>query len=314
MTPPPLPSLCSFSPRRLPLWGLVLGTTLTVGCADVPEIVLRQDTTTRDAEIAVLSDAASPQSNQTPAANGVAPGHDIDQLPPQLVQRASLGLLLTDIDAAVEQVQATIQAAQGNLLTLQDQRSAEGVAQQVSITLRVPQTELDSTLQRLRALGTVQQQSITAADVSSQLVDLEARLKNLRQAETALLEIMARSGEIAHVLEVARELSSVRESIERLAAQQQNLERQVAFAQIQLSLESPVTVITPLRPVRETLDNTWQMATQSVRAFTVSGLKITLWILAYSPYWLLLLTMGYGGYRLWSSRPSQALAPEADRH
>ncbi|WP_169612403.1 DUF4349 domain-containing protein [Nodosilinea sp. P-1105] len=309
MTPSSLSPLYWRWPRHLPLWGVILGATLTAGCADVPEIVLRQDA---DTEMAVLSDAAPAQSSPVPPANGDFPGHDIGQLTPQLVKRASLELLLTDIDDAVEQVQATMQAAQGNLLTLQDQRSAAGVAQQVSITLRVPQAELDATLQRLRSLGTVQQQSITAEDVSSQQVDLEARLKNLRQAETALLEIMARSGEIAHVLEVARELNSVRESIERLAAQQQNLERQVAFAQIQLFLASPVPAMSPLRPVHETLDSTWQMATQSVQAFTVTGLKIALWILAYSPYWLLLLAMGYGGYRLWQRRPPQTLAPETD--
>ncbi|OKH44789.1 hypothetical protein NIES30_21375 [Phormidium tenue NIES-30] len=263
---------------------------------------------------ATANQAIAPATDSATAdmakAGEIAPApSDIGQPAPQLVKQASLVLVLTDIDAAVDQVQAILQQAQGDLLSLQDHRSPEGTAQQVTLTLRVPQAELDGVLNALRPLGTVQQQSLTAEDVSSQLVDLDARLKNLRQSEAALLKIMERSGEISHVLDVARELSTVRESIERMAAQQQNLKRQVAFSQIYLTLQSPVTQVTPLRPVGETLGNTWESATQSVKAFTVSGLKLGLWLLAFSPYWVLLAAVGYGGYRLWHHRTAQ---PDAE--
>jgi hypothetical protein len=241
------------------------------------------------------------------------PPADIGQLTPQLVKQASLVLLLTDIDPAVDQVQTLIEQAKGDVLSLQDYRSPEGAAQQVALTLRVPQAELDPVLKALRLLGTVQQQSLTAEDVSSQLVDLEARLKNLRQSEAALLKIMERSGEISHVLEVARELSTVRESIERMAAQQQNLKRQVAYAQISLTLQSPVAPVPPLRPVGETLGNTWQTATQTVKVFTVSGLKLGLWLLAFSPYWVMVAAAGYGGYRLWHRRPAPPVATDGEQ-
>jgi hypothetical protein len=238
---------------------------------------------------------------------------DLGQLTPQLVKQASLGLLLTDVEGAVTQVQEIVKQAQGDLLNLQDYRSPEGTAHQITLTLRVPQAQLESVLEAIRPLGTVQQQSLTAEDVSSQLVDMTARLKNLRQSETALLKIMERSGEISHVLEVARELSTVRESIERLAAQQQNLQRQVAYSQINLTLQSPVATVPPLRPVRETLDQTWQTATQSVQAFTVGGLKMGLWLLAYSPYLMVLAALIYGGYRWrWGRAVSPAPAVGED--
>ncbi|MGG6239489.1 DUF4349 domain-containing protein [Nodosilinea sp. AN01ver1] len=310
--------------HRAALLAIALGATLTGGCAEVPEIVLRQEAMSTEADIA-MGGAAPPAENQAiaPAAEPAADmakrsgitepvPSDIGQPTPQLVKQASLTLVLTDIDAAVNQVQTTVQQAKGDVLSLQDHRSPEGAAQQVSLTLRVPQAELNQVLDALRPLGTVQQQSLTAEDVSSQLVDLEARLKNLRQSEAALLQIMERSGEISHVLEVARELSTVRESIERMAAQQQNLKRQVAYSQIALTLQSPVTQVTPLRPVGETLGNTWESATQSVKAFTVGGLKLGLWLLAFSPYWALLAAAGYGGYRLWHSRPAQPAVAETD--
>ncbi|MFQ4139862.1 DUF4349 domain-containing protein [Nodosilinea sp. PGN35] len=310
--------------NRMALVAIALGAALIGGCAEVPEIVLRQEAMSTEADMAMggaemaenqaAAPAADPGTAEMAKRSGIIepPVNDIGQPTPQLVKRASLVLVLTDIDGAIAQVQTLVQQSQGDLLSLQDRRSPEGYAQQVSLTLRVPQAELDNVVKSLRSLGTVQQQALTAEDVSSQLVDLDARLKNLRQSETALLQIMERSGEISHVLEVSRELSTVRESIERMAAQQQNLKRQVAFSQIYLTLQSPVTQVTPLRPVGETLGNTWEAATQSVKAFTVSGLKLGLWLLAFSPYWVLLAALGYGGYRLWQHHTVQPEPAEAD--
>ncbi len=324
--------------RRAQVLAIALGVALVGGCSSGPDLALHQGTSEAgDASVAaapeVLPEAfpeATLEAKQPGMAPDIAPDMaasnlargdgliepppaDIGQLTPQLVKQASLVLLLTDIDPAVDQVQTLIEQAKGDVLSLQDYRSPEGAAQQVALTLRVPQAELDPVLKALRLLGTVQQQSLTAEDVSSQLVDLEARLKNLRQSEAALLKIMERSGEISHVLEVARELSTVRESIERMAAQQQNLKRQVAYAQISLTLQSPVAPVPPLRPVGETLGNTWQTATQTVKVFTVSGLKLGLWLLAFSPYWAMVAAAGYGGYRLWHRRPAPPVATDGEQ-
>ena len=117
---------------------------------------------------------------------------------------------------------------------------------------------------------------------------------------------MERSGEIADVLEVSRELSNVRESIERIDAQQQTLKRRVAYSHIYLTLNSPTVAVAPLRPAGETLGNTWQAATRSVKAFTLGGLKVGLWLLAYSPYLALVVLLALGGYRLRRPRPVPA--------
>jgi hypothetical protein len=312
--------------RRSQRIALTVSLVLLTGCAGVSTMSAPEAEAPGGAESSQLDNRqAADQGMAAPATEAVAakveadavsepvPGSDMGQVAPQLVKQARLVLVLTDVDAAVETVQTLVRQAQGDLLNLQDYRSPDGTAHQVTLTLRVPQAQLDTVLANLRELGTVQEQSLTATDVSSQLVDLEARVKNLRQSEAALQKIMERSGEISHVLEVARELSNVRDSIERTAAQQQNLQRQVAYSQIDLTLQSPVTTVPPLRPVRETLGGTWQAATQSVRAFTVGGLKIGLWLLAYSPYLVILGALTYGGYRLRRGHPTPPPATEGEQ-
>jgi hypothetical protein len=306
--------------RQTSLLGIVLSSALCVGCSSIPTGLNQSAPLADRSQIAI-------ESAETPADSGMPGAADslnmaasppvataADPLPavaaPQLVRQANLVVVLTDLDAAVAQVQEMMGQVQGDLLKLQDHRSPEGIAHQITLTLRVPQERLEPVLDDIRGLGTIQQQSITAEDVSNQLVDIEARLKNLRKSETALLEIMERSGDIADVLEVSRELSNVRESIERMAAQQQNLKQRVAYSHIHLTLKSPTYAVAPLRPAGETLDNTWQAATRSVKAFTLGGLKLGLWLLAYSPYIAVVAIFALGGYRLRHPRP--VVTPEGD--
>jgi len=302
--------------RPVRWFGIGLSTVLMVSCASIPSR-MNQTASSADRNQSAESTevlggiAASPlPADLAPGAEASSSQADGDPAAarsrPQLVKQANLAIVLPDPEAAVEQILPIMTQAQGSLLDLQDHRSPEGVAHQISLTLRVPQNRLDSVLADIRALGTVQSQSITAEDVSDQIVDLEARLKNLRKSESALQDIMERSGEIADVLEVSRELSNVRESIERIDAQQQTLKRRVAYSHIYLTLNSPTVAVAPLRPAGETLGNTWQAATRSVKAFTLGGLKVGLWLLAYSPYLALVVLLALGGYRLRRPRPVPA--------
>lgn len=257
---------------------------------------------------ATFSQAPAPPSDLAavdPAATAPLPG------PPQLVKRANVSLVVGSVEDTVSAANQLARKFQGDVLSLEQGQPQPGGRRQASLTLRLPQQNLEPALAELLQLGDVQQQSLTADDVSDQLVDLAARLRNLRQSEAALLKIMDRSGKIAEVLEVARELSTVREAIERLAAQQQQLNRQVAYATVTLTLTNATAAPAELRPLPETLGASWQAANRSVGQLTVGLLRVLLWLLAYSPYLAAIALLAFGGYRLRSRPPlSQPQPPE----
>jgi DNA repair ATPase RecN len=95
--------------------------------------------------------------------------------------------------------------------------------------IRIAQDKLETILDALAKLGTVQRRNLSAEDVTNQLVDIQARLRNLQQMEASLLQIMKRSGSVGDVPKVAKELSDVRESIEQIDAQLVNLILCVTF-------------------------------------------------------------------------------------
>ncbi|NJL42131.1 MAG: DUF4349 domain-containing protein, partial [Leptolyngbyaceae cyanobacterium SM1_4_3] len=142
------------------------------------------------------------------------------------------------IDQSIDTIKTISRQKQGDILSLNDRLPAnEHEHHTAFIQIRVPQQQLDPTLEALSQLGEVQQRSLTAEDVSAQLVDHQARLRNLRKTETTLLEIMDRSGGVADVLKVAQELSNIRNSIEQIDAQLQALQNRVAYSTININLE-----------------------------------------------------------------------------
>jgi Domain of unknown function (DUF4349) len=205
----------------------------------------------------------------------------------QLIKTANLELRVDQIEKAIAQIKTIVQSQQGDMLSLNS--SAGDNRPVATLQLRVPQTQLDAALQAIKGLGTVKQQSIAAEDVSNQIVDTQARLRNLKRTENNLLEIMDRSGSIADVLKVSQELSNTRNSIEQLTAQVADLQNRVAYSVINLKLEAAIASQPSDRTVPVQLHETWDGSTRSLSQVTLKLVKLGVWILVYSPYLGILL-------------------------
>jgi len=103
------------------------------------------------------------------------------------------------------------------------------------------------------------------------------------------------SGSVGDVLKVAQELSNVRQSIKQIGGNLKSLHNQVAYSTITLKLEADVSTTTPERSLVSQIQETWNTSTHSVSEFTISLLRLGIWLMVYSPY-LLLLAAATTGY------------------
>ncbi|MEM6434456.1 MAG: DUF4349 domain-containing protein [Cyanobacteria bacterium P01_D01_bin.115] len=277
---------------RLAALAGLLSLAATVGCSSAPtgsETAIQEAPASTSADNAVSAESAGDRSSSIPTP-------DL-QHSPKLIKNAALRIESANVDEAVKAISNILAENQGDLLSLSDQENQAPQPRQVSLQIRVPQANLDNTLEALQNLGNVAEQTITAEDVAAQLVDLQARVRNLRKSEEALLEIMERSGSIPDVLEVSRELSTIREAIERQDAQSKALQSRVAYSTISLSLVSTQPLAPITSPVGETLSHTWQTATSTAQTVSISLLQLTLWLLVFSPYIGLVVLGGWVGQR-----------------
>jgi len=108
-----------------------------------------------------------------------------------------------------------------------------------SVTLRVPAESFGAFLDRVKASGVVLEADTSSEDVTGQLVDLEARLENLRSRRNRLRGLYESADTTEDVLAVGDRLSSVQGEIERLEARKAALEDRVAFATVTVTLREP---------------------------------------------------------------------------
>ena len=102
----------------------------------------------------------------------------------------------------------------------------------------------------MKEIGRVESESQSGEDVTSQYVDLQARLTNARNTEQRLTELLRRqTGKLDEVVTVEEKISDVREQIERMEAEQKNLSRRVNFGTLNVSFseerKSQLQVVPP---------------------------------------------------------------------
>jgi hypothetical protein len=182
------------------------------------------------APAATAAPAAGPQSNENET-DGEA-GRPVLAAPGEgllIIKTGSMVLQVTGIDAALASATQQITALGG--YASGSDRTGDGESDQASITFRIPADRWEEALKGLRGLATKILAEHTATDdVTGQVVDLAARIRNLQATELALQGIMDRATEIKDVLAVQAELTTVRGQIEQLTGDKTHLEEQAAYS------------------------------------------------------------------------------------
>ncbi len=111
--------------------------------------------------------------------------------------------------------------------------------------LRVPADSLNPVLDRLSLLGRARNRTVSRTDVTEQVVDVEARLANLRAVRDRLRAYLQQAPQMSDVVTLERELARVQGEIDALEARQRHLSSHVALAEVSLDAERP-RVLGPL--------------------------------------------------------------------
>jgi hypothetical protein len=165
--------------------------------------------------------------------------YDVNRADLLIIKTGTMSIQVTGLDAAISAVSQKVSALGG--YASGSERQGDGDAAYATVTYRIPAASWDEALASIRgqAVKVLGEQSGTQ-DVTGQVLDLGARIRNLQATESALQAIMTRAAAIKDVLEVQAQLTSVREQIEQLTTQKTHLEQQAAM--------STLTVTFSLKP------------------------------------------------------------------
>lgn len=227
--------------RHISLAALIALLTLLVaacaGAASLPTVGGPIDAGNRLGDVPVAGPVAAPTAAPNP---GSGNGSSANAIPDQqlIVYTGSLALEVADVDASVSQAETLIKNLGGHVAS--STASDTGKGKSASVTYRIPAEHWAEAVDGLKGLATrVVNEDTSSEDVTAQVVDLDARLSNLRSTESALQGIMTRATTITDVLKVQSELTSVRGDIESLTAQRDLLANRAALATLQVGFNTP---------------------------------------------------------------------------
>ena len=254
----------------------------------------------------------------TPAERAEAPSASLPQTPPpadtsatpmqsstrQVVRTATIELTAPDVRTVFLKAAMLVRDATGEYV--QDSAlTGEGATAYANLTLRVAADRLHAVLQALRELGTVTVERTEGQDVTAQVVDLEARLRNERRVETELLELMDRRKDapLKEILELREQLSRVRGEIERLTAQRDHLGHLVSLATVLVIVRgTEAGAVSPGTPLGQYFRDACRRAWHGSLTFLADTLAIFIRLLVGGIVWWVLLVVIVLMIRRWRRR------------
>lgn len=174
------------------------------------------------------------------ATGGGATGEQAAQLPAgtpieasrAVVYTADLSMKVDDVVAVSDDIVRAAEAAGGFLSSQQiDPATGEGVGT-ATVEVRVPSAQFRPVLTAIAALGSVLDQTVNAADVTDQVVDLQARLATAKASADRVRALMAQAHDLGEVASLEHEVTVRETTVEQLEGTLQVVQDQVALATI----------------------------------------------------------------------------------
>jgi hypothetical protein len=186
-------------------------------------------------------------SNAIPPSAVSANGQSANSAPaPMIARTVSLSIVVKDFKASRTAVDEILKRNHGYAAQL-GVSTPENAPRSLQASLRFPTRDLSAAISELKALGRLETEAQSGEEVTQQHADLVARLKVARATEERFVSILeSRTGDVYQVLQVEQGIERVRGDIERMEAEQKNLEHRVDFVTVNLQLTEEYKV--PLNP------------------------------------------------------------------
>ena len=260
-------------------WCLVV--VVSTGCAEERKAAPR----TADREMVHKSADAKPAASQESAAEDKAkssqpPG--TETLQRKIIHTATLTLVVEHFDPVPEEVAALVDRF-GAYVARSQITGAAGSLRRGQWTVRVPVERYAAFLLAAGKLGEIHNVNSDSQDVTEEYYDVDARIRNKKQEETRLNDLLAKAaGRLDEVLTLEREITRVRGEVEQLEGRLHVLDSVTAMSTVNLEI-SEIKEFVPGEPVSygTRVRRAWE---DSLAALLSVGQSLSILLVALSPW------------------------------
>ena len=233
---------------------------------------------------------------------------DPDVVERKIVTNVDMNVRVDDVNGAMELVTDLVDTSGGFVVSVS--RTEDEFESFAFMSFRVPSNNLEVTLSRVRDISErVERENRSSQDVTTEFVDIEARLGNLRAAEQQLMVLFERSGKVSDVLEVQRELTNMRGQIESLQGRLNYLSQTTATSLVSVWFH-PTSSTAPISDPAWSPSETARGATRGLAAFGRWSADVAITVAIFSPVWVPIVAIVLGVV-LWDQRRQRKNAEQA---
>jgi hypothetical protein len=153
-----------------------------------------------------------------------------------VIKTANLTVETPDVKAAIKGAKDAVASFSGTIDNWSQQANNAGQIWNVSATVRVPADQLDAAIAKLSKLGKVTGQDIGTSDVTTQVLDIDARVTTLKASVARLTQLVKQAKSTADLIAAENALSDRQAELQSLEQQQKYLKDQVAMSSIYLQI------------------------------------------------------------------------------
>lgn len=253
-------------------------------------------------DAAPLNEAVAPAGAPAPNGSQQAPKLAPAEAGRELIRKGSLRLSVPVVADATASVQALAKGLGGYVGDMQWE-AEEGGRPSAHLTVRVPARHFEALLTAVGSVGRLLHKELTTEDVTAEVVDQKARVRNLKAEEARLLELLKRTGKLSEVLEVERELARVRGEVEGIQSRLRELANLVGLATLEVHLTERLPQVGEAGwGLGEAWASAWREAGQDLghRLKALIGQAIHLMVVEAPQLLISLLLAGLAGALAWA--------------
>ena len=170
-------------------------------------------------------------------------GADVQQR--AVISTGQVELTSTDVSEARGRVDAVLARRHGRIADENTVTDERGTVTSTHLVLRVPSDRFDRTMTDLAGVATLRSSTRKGEDVTTQVIDTEARIKAQQAGVRRLRDLVSRAATLPALLAVERELTARQGQLESLQQQRAYLADRTSQATITVDITRHVTSSPP---------------------------------------------------------------------
>ncbi|MCW2753246.1 MAG: hypothetical protein JWQ32_657 [Marmoricola sp.] len=223
---------------------------------------------------------------------------------PAIISKGQISLTTPHIDRARFKLQQYLDTWNGTIASEQSTADPRGHTDQTRLELRIPSNRFDDAMNQLPALGKLVDRSRSSQDVTTQVIDNNARVRSQQLSLDRIQALLAQAQNLNQIIAIESQLSQRQADLDSLEQQQKYLADQTSLATIDLYLTVPGKAPVVLHAHK----SFWSGLTSGWNALGTSTSAVLNAVGAALPFALVLGLIGFAGRLAWRRRTTKTLA------